>query len=61
MVGWGLDTDAETMLHDEDSSCSLVPMTVEERAELCRSITCPVLAIHGTEDRSARTRAGSPS
>ena len=51
MVGWGLDTDAETMLHDDGSSCSLVPMTVEERAELCRSITCPVLAIAGTEDR----------
>ena len=51
MVGWGLDTDAETMLHDEDSSCSLVPMTVEERAELCRSISCPVLAIAGTADR----------
>ena len=51
MVGWGLDTDAETMLHDEGSSCSLVPMTVEERAELCHSISCPVLAIAGTEDR----------
>src|SRR4051812_14294215 len=50
MVGWGLDTDAETILHDEDSSNSLMQMSMEERTELCSSIRCPVLAIGGTDD-----------
>ena len=50
MVGWGLDTDAETILHDQDSSCALDVMTPEERVELCGSISCPVLVIGGTAD-----------
>ena len=48
--GWGLDTDAETILHDQDSSCALDVMTPEERVELCGSISCPVLVIGGTAD-----------
>ena len=35
------------------------PMTVEERAELCRSITLPVLAIAGTEDADHPAGAGA--
>jgi pimeloyl-ACP methyl ester carboxylesterase/predicted glycosyltransferase len=46
-VGWGLETTPETLaltylgreLHDRD-----------EFARLCRTIACPVLVIHGTED-----------
>ena len=46
-VGWGLETDPETLaltylgreLHDPD-----------EFADLCRRVACPVLVVHGTDD-----------
>ena len=51
MVEWGTDVGVDTILHDEDSCCSLLGMSLAQRAELSASITCPVLAIGGTEDR----------
>ena len=60
MVEWGTDTDARTLLHDEDSTYAWADWTVEQRDALCRSISCPVLVVNGTADtvvppgRSAR-------
>jgi pimeloyl-ACP methyl ester carboxylesterase len=45
-VGWGLETDAETMLATQDAS----GLTPEESRELCRRVRCPVLVIHGGAD-----------
>ncbi|HEY1321155.1 MAG TPA: alpha/beta fold hydrolase [Streptosporangiaceae bacterium] len=48
-VGWAMETTAETvMLHDDG------PQPTASRAEteaILRQVRCPVLAIHGTEDR----------
>jgi pimeloyl-ACP methyl ester carboxylesterase len=44
-VGWGLETDAETLITAE------VPGLDPERArELCGRVQCPVLVLHGDED-----------
>ncbi len=51
MVAWGRETDAITMLHGEDARCTFSEMSGEDRDELCRSLTFPILAIQGTEDR----------
>jgi pimeloyl-ACP methyl ester carboxylesterase len=47
-VGWGLETDPETLI-----ATTLGPWigSREEVLELCEAITCPVLVIHGEEDR----------
>jgi pimeloyl-ACP methyl ester carboxylesterase len=45
-VGWGLETDAETLILTHDS-----PELVLARAEdLCRSVRCPTLVIQGLDD-----------
>ncbi len=46
-VGWGMETDAETMLLSMDSQWLESP---EEAAALCRLVDCPALVIHGDED-----------
>jgi pimeloyl-ACP methyl ester carboxylesterase/UDP:flavonoid glycosyltransferase YjiC (YdhE family) len=48
LVGWGMQTDAETMLCDVDG-----PHIADEAeaARLCRSLACPVLVIGGDEDK----------
>ena len=44
-VGWGLETDAETLITAE------VPGLDAERVqELCARLRCPVLVVHGDED-----------
>ena len=47
LVGWGLETDAETLLRT-------VPAVVEPNAadaeQVCRAIRCPVLIVHGEHD-----------
>ena len=44
-VGWGLETDAETLITAE------VPGISAERVrELCARVRCPVLVVHGDED-----------
>ena len=52
LVEWGLETDAETLLIMRDGpSGELFPETQEQAEELCRRVRCPLLIIHGTEDR----------
>jgi len=45
-VGWGLETDAETMIATQDAR----GLTPEETRELCRRVRCPVLVIQGEND-----------
>jgi pimeloyl-ACP methyl ester carboxylesterase/predicted glycosyltransferase len=45
-VGWGLETDAETMLATQDAP----GLTPGESRELCQRVRCPVLVIHGAND-----------
>jgi pimeloyl-ACP methyl ester carboxylesterase/predicted glycosyltransferase len=45
-VGWGLETDAETMIATQDAQ----GLTPEESRRLCRRVRCPVLVIHGASD-----------
>jgi pimeloyl-ACP methyl ester carboxylesterase/predicted glycosyltransferase len=45
-VGWGLETDAETMIATQDAP----GLTPEESQALCRRVSCPVLVIHGEDD-----------
>jgi pimeloyl-ACP methyl ester carboxylesterase/predicted glycosyltransferase len=53
-VGWGLETDAETLI---DTHCALDP-DVDAFADRCARITCPVLVLHGDEDRIRPHAAG---
>jgi pimeloyl-ACP methyl ester carboxylesterase/predicted glycosyltransferase len=45
-VGWGLETDAETMIATQDAT----GLTPEESRALCQRVRCPVLVIHGQDD-----------
>jgi pimeloyl-ACP methyl ester carboxylesterase len=45
-VGWGLETTPESMLLTEESPV----LEPAEARELCASLTCPVLVVHGDED-----------
>jgi pimeloyl-ACP methyl ester carboxylesterase/predicted glycosyltransferase len=49
-VGWGLDTDAETILAGFRgwATKELDPATV---VDLCARVRCPTLVLHGTEDQ----------
>jgi pimeloyl-ACP methyl ester carboxylesterase len=47
-VGWALDTDAEAMIAEREGRAA---PTSAEAEELCRRLRCPVLVIHGTDDR----------
>ncbi|HWH94269.1 MAG TPA: alpha/beta fold hydrolase [Baekduia sp.] len=47
-VGWGLDTDPETLA---DTMSALDLCATEAFAETCRRVRCPVLVIHGDRDR----------
>ena len=46
-VGWGLETDPETLIATEEglSICGL-----ESFADVCARVRCPVLVLHGDED-----------
>jgi pimeloyl-ACP methyl ester carboxylesterase/predicted glycosyltransferase len=48
-VGWGLETDAETMIATMDAA----GLTLEESRALCRRVRCPMLVIHGEDDAIA--------
>jgi pimeloyl-ACP methyl ester carboxylesterase len=54
-IGWGLETDAETLIltHDAPSMSE-----VEEAEAMCRKVQCPVLVIHGEEDRQVSYTRG---
>ena len=45
-IGWGLETTPETMILTE-AAPALDP---DDYRELCASLTCPVLVVHGDED-----------
>ena len=47
-VGWGLDTDAATLLHTVPGLCA---PTADEAEAICRAVRCPVLLVHGDDDR----------
>jgi pimeloyl-ACP methyl ester carboxylesterase len=56
-VGWGLETDPETLaLADEDAP---LPWTSAEEAQaVCRRVSCPVVVVHGELDNcQTRERA----
>jgi pimeloyl-ACP methyl ester carboxylesterase/predicted glycosyltransferase len=44
-VGWGLDTDAETLITAEGPG-----LTAARTEELCARVRCPVLVVHGEHD-----------
>jgi pimeloyl-ACP methyl ester carboxylesterase/predicted glycosyltransferase len=46
-VGWALETDAETLIATHEAA----GLTPEEAHELAHRVECPVLVIHGVEDR----------
>jgi TAP-like protein len=49
LVGWGMQTDAETMLCDADAPNQVADE--QEAIRLCRSLACPVLVIGGDQDK----------
>jgi pimeloyl-ACP methyl ester carboxylesterase/predicted glycosyltransferase len=49
MVAYALETDPETMIQGDEEEAPNASRIASE--EICRSIQCPVLVIHGTEDR----------
>ena len=54
-VGWGLETDAETLTATQDAPV----LTLEESQALCRRVRCPVLVIQGNEDAIQSPTRGS--
>jgi len=54
-LGWGLETDAETMIATQDAS----GLTPEESRALCRRVRCPVLVIHGESDAIGSVTRGA--
>jgi pimeloyl-ACP methyl ester carboxylesterase/predicted glycosyltransferase len=54
-VGWGLETDAETMIATQDSA----GLTPEEAQALCNRVRCPVLVIHGDGDAITSVTRGA--
>jgi pimeloyl-ACP methyl ester carboxylesterase len=46
-VGWGLDTDAETLLL---TGPGLDEPTAADAEAICRQVRCPVLIVHGDQD-----------
>lgn len=47
IVGWGLETDAETLIATVPG---IAERTAAEAEAICRSIRCPVLVVHGDAD-----------
>ena len=46
-TGWAVDGSVDAMIADKGASFSL---SVEEVEAVCRSVRCPMLIVHGTED-----------
>ena len=46
-VGWGLENDAETLILTRGTRAR----SLEELREICRQVRCPVVVVHGIEDR----------
>ena len=54
-VAWGLETDPETLILTEDPTLYL---SQERVRDLCSRVRCPVLVVHGDEDRIEEIEAG---
>ena len=55
-VNWGLETDPETLA---DTTAALSACAALQRfADIAARVTCPVLVIHGDQDRIRPVRAG---
>ena len=48
-VEWALDTEAEAMIAEREGRTA--PRCPDEAEDLCRRVPCPVLVIHGSDDR----------
>ena len=57
-VGWGLETDAETILTGFRGWETKI-IDSQTAIELCRRIRCPALVLHGTEDALCGTGRGT--
>ena len=55
MVGWGLETDPETLILTQ---LGAQPASREEMEAVLRRVGCPVLVVHGTDDRVRPHAAG---
>ena len=55
-VGWGLETDAETLVRHAAGAAALDLETVDARC--CRAIGCPILVIQGTRRPDHRRQPG---
>ncbi|HJQ96515.1 MAG TPA: alpha/beta fold hydrolase [Acidimicrobiia bacterium] len=49
MVAWAMETDPETMIQGDEEEAP--GASTEQSEDLCRSLRCPVLVLHGSEDR----------
>ena len=54
-VGWGLDTDAETLI---DATYGLEACGMQSFVSVCEQVRCPVLVIQGDEDKIRPYAAG---
>ena len=57
-VGWALATDPGTLA---DTSAAMSLCGLEQFADVCDRVRCPVLVIHGDEDASGRSPRAPPS
>ena len=55
MVGWGLETSPETLILTQ---LGAQPTSREEMEAILRRVRCPVLVVHGTDDRVRPHAAG---
>jgi pimeloyl-ACP methyl ester carboxylesterase/predicted glycosyltransferase len=55
-IAWGLDTDAETLIATTGSTSGF--SSAEEVESFCRSLQCPVVVMHGTDDRIIQFERG---
>ena len=55
MVGWGLETTPETLILTQ---LGPQPASLEEMAAILRRVRCPVLVVHGDDDRVRPHAAG---
>ncbi|GAA4778823.1 hypothetical protein GCM10023200_09850 [Actinomycetospora chlora] len=55
LVGWGMETDPETLA---DTVPGVDELTDADAEMICRAVRCPVLVVHGDEDRITPYGAG---
>jgi pimeloyl-ACP methyl ester carboxylesterase len=47
-TGWAVDGDVDAMFADHEAS---FPFDLEDVEAICRRVSCPLLIVHGTDDR----------